>query len=89
MAKTGLGETTIQRWVQELKLRGWIVVLETGSTPLTTPMALTVADSTPSSSRRSATSGPAPWSPATAVTVNEGISKGAVERGDIDCGWRS
>jgi hypothetical protein len=46
MAKTGLGETTIQRWVQELKLRGWIVVLETGSTPLTRPMALALPDGT-------------------------------------------
>jgi hypothetical protein len=39
-AKTGLSETTIQRWIQELKLRGWIVVIETGSTPLTRPMGL-------------------------------------------------
>jgi hypothetical protein len=46
MAKTGLGETTTQRWVQELKLRGWIVVLETGSTPLTRPMALVLPDGT-------------------------------------------
>jgi len=46
MAKTGLGETTTQRWVQELKLRGWIVVLETGSTPLTRPMALALPDGT-------------------------------------------
>jgi hypothetical protein len=43
-AKTGLSQTTIGRWVQELKLRGWIVVLETGSTPLTRPMALTLPD---------------------------------------------
>lgn len=41
-AKTGLSQTTIGRWVQELKLRGWLVVLETGSTPLTRPMALTL-----------------------------------------------
>ncbi|MFC0436136.1 helix-turn-helix domain-containing protein [Kutzneria buriramensis] len=40
MARTGLSETTIQRWLQELKLRGWIIVIETGSTPLTRPMAL-------------------------------------------------
>jgi hypothetical protein len=40
MARTGLSETTVQRWLQELKLRGWVVVLETGSTPLTRPMAL-------------------------------------------------
>lgn len=39
-AKTGLSETTIQRWIQEMKLRGWIVVIETGSTPLTRPMGL-------------------------------------------------
>ncbi|WP_410597810.1 helix-turn-helix domain-containing protein [Amycolatopsis sp. lyj-23] len=39
-ARTGLSETTIQRWLQELKLRGWLVVVETGSTPLTRPMAL-------------------------------------------------
>jgi hypothetical protein len=45
-AKTGLSQTTIGRWVQELKLRGWIVVLETGSTPLTRPMALTLPDGT-------------------------------------------
>ncbi|MFC9250631.1 hypothetical protein [Amycolatopsis thailandensis] len=38
--RTGLSETTIQRWLQELKVRGWIVVVETGSTPLTRPMAL-------------------------------------------------
>jgi hypothetical protein len=43
---TGLSQTTIGRWVQELKLRGWIVVLETGSTPLTRPMALTLPDGT-------------------------------------------
>jgi hypothetical protein len=45
-AKTGLSQTTIGRWVQELKLRGWIVVLETGSTPLTRPMALSLPDGT-------------------------------------------
>jgi hypothetical protein len=44
MVKTGLSQTTIQRWVQELKLRGWLVVVETGSTPLTRPMALTLPD---------------------------------------------
>ncbi|MGZ3140462.1 DUF2786 domain-containing protein [Lentzea chajnantorensis] len=42
MKRTGLSETTIQRWIQELKLRGWLEVLETGSTPLTRPMALTL-----------------------------------------------
>ena len=45
-AKTGLSQTTIGRWVQELKLRGHLVVLETGSTPLTRPMALTLPDGT-------------------------------------------
>lgn len=42
MKRTGLSETTIQRWIQELKLRGWLEVIETGSTPLTRPMALTL-----------------------------------------------
>jgi hypothetical protein len=46
MAKSGVSETSVQRWVQELKLRGWIVVVETGSTPLTRPMALTLPDGT-------------------------------------------
>lgn len=42
MARTGLSETTIQRWLQELRLRGWLEVIETGSTPMTRPMALTL-----------------------------------------------
>ncbi len=39
--KTGLSETSLGRWIQEMKLHGHLVVLETGSTPATRPMALT------------------------------------------------
>jgi hypothetical protein len=39
-ARTKLSRTTIGRWLLELRLRGWLVVVETGSTPATRPMAL-------------------------------------------------
>ncbi|RJQ66268.1 hypothetical protein D5S17_36200 [Pseudonocardiaceae bacterium YIM PH 21723] len=43
--KTGLSRVTIQRWLQELKVRGWIRVVETGSTPVTRgAMALILPD---------------------------------------------
>jgi hypothetical protein len=41
---TGLSETTIQRWLQELRVRGWLVVIETGSTPATRPMVMATKD---------------------------------------------
>lgn len=39
-ARSGLSERTIARWLQELRLHGWLVLLEHGSTPETRPMAL-------------------------------------------------
>jgi hypothetical protein len=41
---TGLSDTTIGRWLLELRLRGWLVVVETGSTPQTRPMVMATGD---------------------------------------------
>lgn len=41
---TGLSDTTIGRWLLELRLRGWAVVVETGSTPATRPMVMATGD---------------------------------------------
>jgi len=41
---TGLSETSVQRWLQELRVRGWLVVIETGSTPATRPMVMATND---------------------------------------------
>lgn len=40
IARSRLAERTVARWLQELRVRGWLVLLERGSTPATRPMAL-------------------------------------------------
>lgn len=40
IARSGLAERTVARWLQELRVRGWLAHLEHGSTPTTRPMAL-------------------------------------------------
>ena len=38
--RSGVHERTVARWLQELRVRGWLVLLEGGSTPDTRPMTL-------------------------------------------------
>jgi hypothetical protein len=40
LARSGLSERTVARWLQELRVRGWLAHLERGSTPAHRPMAL-------------------------------------------------
>ncbi len=40
IARSGLSERTVARWLQELRVRGWLAHLEHGSTPNTRPIAL-------------------------------------------------
>ena len=40
LARTGLSERTVARWLQELRVRGWLAHLEHGSTPAHRPMVL-------------------------------------------------
>ena len=40
IGRSGLSERTVARWLQELRVRGWLAHLEHGSTPTTRPMAL-------------------------------------------------
>jgi hypothetical protein len=40
ISRSGLSERTVARWLQELRVRGWLAHLEHGSTPETRPMAL-------------------------------------------------
>jgi hypothetical protein len=40
VARSGLSERTVARWLQELRVRGWLAHLEHGSTPAHRPMAL-------------------------------------------------
>lgn len=42
--RTGLAERTVARWLQELRVRGWLAHLERGSTPMTRPMPLAHLD---------------------------------------------
>jgi hypothetical protein len=42
--RTGLHERSVARWLQELRVRGWLAHLERGSTPATRPMALAHLD---------------------------------------------
>jgi hypothetical protein len=44
IARSGLSERTVARWLQELRVRGWLAHLEHGSTPATRPMALAHLD---------------------------------------------
>jgi hypothetical protein len=44
IARSGLAERTVARWLQELRVRGWLAHLEHGSTPTTRPMALAHLD---------------------------------------------
>jgi hypothetical protein len=44
IARSGLSERTVARWLQELRVRGWLAHLEHGSTPTTRPMALAHLD---------------------------------------------
>ena len=41
VARSGLSERTVARWLQELRVRGWLAHLEHGSTPAHRPMVLT------------------------------------------------
>jgi hypothetical protein len=41
VARSGLSERTVARWLQELRVRGWLAHLERGSTPAHRPMVLT------------------------------------------------
>lgn len=40
MQRSGLARRSVARWLLELRLRGWLELLEQGSTPQTRPMAL-------------------------------------------------
>jgi hypothetical protein len=40
IGRSRLSERTVARWLQELRVRGWLAHLERGSTPATRPMAL-------------------------------------------------
>jgi hypothetical protein len=40
LARSGLSERTVARWLQELRVRGWLAHLERGSTPAHRPMVL-------------------------------------------------
>jgi hypothetical protein len=40
VARSGLSERTVARWLQELRVRGWLVHLEHGSTPAHRPSVL-------------------------------------------------
>ncbi len=40
IARSGLSQRTVARWLQELRVRGWLAHLEHGSTPNTRPIAL-------------------------------------------------
>jgi hypothetical protein len=40
VARSGLSERTVARWLQELRVRGWLAHLERGSTPAHRPMVL-------------------------------------------------
>ncbi|MGH7743878.1 MAG: hypothetical protein ACREQ5_03545, partial [Candidatus Dormibacteria bacterium] len=40
IARSGLSERTVARWLQELRVRGWLAHLEHGSTPAHRPMVL-------------------------------------------------
>lgn len=40
VARSGLSERTVARWLQELRVRGWLAHLEHGSTPAHRPMVL-------------------------------------------------
>jgi hypothetical protein len=40
LARSGLSERTVARWLQELRVRGWLAHLEQGSTPAHRPMVL-------------------------------------------------
>jgi hypothetical protein len=42
--RTGLHERSVARWLQELRVRGWLAHLERGSTPATRPMVLAHLD---------------------------------------------
>ena len=44
MDRTLLSRSSLRRWLQELRVRGWLVSIERGSTPATRPMALTLPD---------------------------------------------
>jgi hypothetical protein len=40
VARSGLSERTVARWLQELRVRGWLMLLEHGSTPAHRPTVL-------------------------------------------------
>ena len=40
VSRSGLSERTVARWLQELRVRGWLAHLERGSTPSHRPMVL-------------------------------------------------
>lgn len=40
MDRTRLSRSALRRWLQELRVRGWLLSIERGSTPATRPMAL-------------------------------------------------
>jgi hypothetical protein len=44
VARSGLSERTVARWLQELRVRGWLAHLERGSTPVHRPSVLAHLD---------------------------------------------